>query len=127
MSGRDINFSDLCVLLVEDQLLIALDVEDMLRAIGVKTTYPASSADEGLQILSSTPPGIAILDINLGIGTSIPIADALAERKIPFIFATGYSDSALLPERLKSVPIVRKPYSEVALKSALSQALADVF
>ena len=62
---------------------------------------------------------IAVLDVNLGTGSSLDVAEELIKRDVPFVFATGYGDSVMIPERMKSIPVVRKPYSAEALKSAL--------
>jgi DNA-binding LytR/AlgR family response regulator len=51
------------------------------------------------------------------------VAEALVERKIPFVFATGYADSAIIPKALAKVPTVRKPYDSEQLTSAMTKAL----
>ncbi len=109
------------LLLVEDQLVIAIDVERMLAEQGAAAVDTAATAGEALQLLRRNPPDLAVLDVNLGTGTSMPVAEALAERGVPFVFATGYGDSVMIPEMFKSVPVVRKPYSEDGLVAALSR------
>lgn len=106
--SRDLG--SLSVLLVEDQMLIAMDVEQILYGAGVKTIATAASVAEAMDRLRDAPPGIAILDFNLGSETSEPIADALTKRGIPFLFATGYGDGSIIPERFAHISIVRKPY-----------------
>ena len=66
----------------------------------------------------------AILDINLGRDTSVPVAEELVRRGIPFVFATGYDDRSVVPDELLSIPVVRKPYDASALVKALSDRLA---
>ncbi|PZA09792.1 hybrid sensor histidine kinase/response regulator [Rhodopseudomonas palustris] len=118
-----LNIASATILLVEDQLVIALDAEDMLGAMGAKSVISVASADEALLTIARTPPTLAILDVNLGAGSSLPIADELTRLGIPFIFATGYGDTAMIPGRLRDLPIVRKPYSIESLRAALAVVL----
>lgn len=112
------------VLVVEDQFVIALEAEHLLSDLGVGAVETATSVAEAMLKIERSMPDVAILDVNLGDGrTSVPIAEALARLRIPFVFATGYGDSAMLPPALFGLPIVRKPYSSRALASALASAL----
>ena len=110
------------VLLVEDQLVIALDAEEMLRGLGASKLTTVATAHEALALIATEPPQAAVLDVNLGIGNSIPVAEELVRQGVPFVFATGYGDSVMIPEKLRGVPMVRKPYTADSLKSALIQA-----
>lgn len=114
------------VLLVEDSLLIALDAEAMLQEAGAATVEVVSNAGAALDYIAAKNCSVAVLDINLGRGTSIPVADELAKRAIPFIFASGYNDSATIPERFRHVPIVVKPYSIGGLINTISEAVGIV-
>ncbi len=116
--------SGLKVLLLEDQLVIALDAETMLETCGVGGVDTAATAAEALRILVATEPDIAVLDVNLGAGNSFPVAEELERRKIPFIFATGYGDRTIIPNSLRHVPVVRKPYDPDALAATLARAIA---
>jgi CheY-like chemotaxis protein len=113
----------LMVLLVEDQALIAMDTEDLLRSLGAAEVVTAPTVDMALNQLSQTRPDCAVLDLNLGVETSEPIAFALQERGIPYVFATGYRDSVAIPRIFSDVPVVRKPVSHDNLSRQLSQAL----
>ena len=99
------------VLLVEDQLLIAMDLERILDTQGPRGIDTVASVTEALQRLEKVSPDLAILDVNLGGETSALIADELARRGIPFAFATGYSDRSLIPERFGAAPVIRKPFT----------------
>ena len=99
------------VLLVEDSLIIAYDAEDILDRLGAREVLTAASAANALELIERTRPSLAMLDINLGEGTSLPVANALADLGIPFFFATGYGDQAQLPERHADRPILQKPYT----------------
>jgi CheY-like chemotaxis protein len=111
------------VLMVEDQLLIAMDVETMLTHEGAASVETASSVKEALIALAIMRPDVAILDVNLGNGSSVPVAQALCERGIPFVFATGYGETSLIPASMDDVPIVRKPYDLASLVAAMTTAM----
>jgi DNA-binding response OmpR family regulator len=111
------------VLVVEDQLVIAMDVEAVLADHGVKAIDTAATSSEAFRILASNPPDVAVLDVNLGQGTSIPVAEELKRQHIPFVFATGYGDTAMIPESLSSAPVVRKPHDPATLVAAVAASL----
>ncbi|KQZ55043.1 signal transduction histidine kinase [Rhizobium sp. Root149] len=124
-STREISdtLQEIEVLLVEDQMLVAADVEIMLAENGVHNVTTAPSVDEAMKRLKNFTPDVAILDVNLGTGTSLPIAEELERRGVPFIFATGYSDRSVVPASF-SAPVVRKPYEATALVGAVLRVLA---
>ncbi|PZQ47303.1 MAG: signal transduction histidine kinase [Rhodovulum sulfidophilum] len=112
------------VLVVEDQLLIAMELEQILEDLGHEVLATATSPSEALAVLAGARPDVAILDVNLGDATSEPIAEALAGRGVPFLFATGYADGGAIPERFRSVPAVRKPYGPEDVDRGLRRLLA---
>lgn len=99
------------VLIVEDNFIIAMDVEELVTELGATIVHIASSCDQALSAIKSAEITAAILDFNLDNDTSVSVADALQERGIPFVFATGYSDLSILPERYQSQPLLKKPYT----------------
>ena len=99
------------VLLVEDSLIIALDAEDILRRLGADDVHGAASADAALAALAEFTPDFMVLDVNLGAGTSFPIADWARGRGVPYIFATGYGQEAELPPEHRGAAILQKPYT----------------
>ena len=111
------------ILLVEDHLLIALDAEAMLQQVGAASVEVVSNAQAALVFLAARKCSVAVLDINLGRGTSIPIADELVKQKIPFVFASGYNDSSTIPERFRHIRLVTKPYTAAGLSTALSETV----
>ncbi|OUM22584.1 signal transduction histidine kinase [Pseudomonas putida] len=113
-----------CVLILEDQLVIAVGLEQILNDAQIKDVITASSEAEAMQLLASRTPDAAILDVNLGTGTSISVADELVRRQVPFLFATGYGDGISIPEHLKKVPVTRKPYDANSILASL-QGLLD--
>ena len=113
------------VLLVEDQVLIAMDPEDYLRDHGAAQVAIAPFAEAALRQIQADRPDVAVLDVNLGDHSSASVAEHLASLGVPFVFATGYGDSSMAPEAMRSIPVVRKPYTEDVLIAAISNALAS--
>lgn len=114
------------VLLVEDSLIIALDAEEMLLGAGVERVDTASGVEEALRLIGSARPDFAVLDVNLGKGTSFPVADELVALGIPYVFASGYGNDAGFPGVHSRVPVVDKPYTADRLINAISQHLRDL-
>lgn len=117
------QLAGISILVVEDQSLIAMDVEDALRTMGADDVRLASDAEDALRALVSFTPQIAVLDFNLGSTTSETIAEDLSERGIPFIFMTGYSDQSSIPERFRHIEVVRKPINNLSLASRIVTVL----
>ncbi len=117
------KLSELEILLVEDQMLIAADVEAMLADEGIQKVVTSPSVSDALRRLKDFTPDVAILDVNLGSSTSLPIAEELQRRDVPFIFATGYSDRSVIPATF-SAPVVRKPYEVTAIIGAVNKVLS---
>lgn len=107
------------VLLVEDSLLIAMDTEDVLLGFGVGEVRLASSVDHALAEIGRQAPDFAVLDLNLGSETSLPIARELQRLGVPFVFATGYGEKAMLDPDLKGVEVIVKPYSAADLRHGM--------
>jgi len=119
------NYLDgLDVLLVEDQSLIAIDMEETLLGLGAKTVRAAPGNFEARAAIALGSPDCAVLDFNLGEETSAAVADDLAGLGVPFVFATGYGDSVMIPDRFRDVPVVRKPVSAAVLADRLGAARA---
>ncbi|WP_022963939.1 response regulator [Halopseudomonas pelagia] len=110
------------VLVVEDEMTIALMIEEMLLDLGAQVIGPESRLDAALPLAGEASLDAAILDVNIRGGTSYPVADILAARGIPFIFCSGYNDWAL-EERHRDRPRLTKPYSLKALQDQVKQLL----
>ena len=108
------------VLLVEDNMIIALEAEDMLAALGADDVLVASNVAEALRLLTIETPSFALLDINLGSETSWPIASRLRELGVRYAFATGYNDGIDTPMEHRSAPLVTKPYTKDSLSRAVT-------
>lgn len=109
------------IMLVEDQLVIALEAESVLGDHGAHVET-AATAGEALRLLGQVTPDVAVLDVNLGSGTSFAVADELMTRNIPFVFATGYGATGTIPPSYAQAPIVTKPYQAESLIGAICKA-----
>jgi len=118
----DSALSGQAFLLVEDQSLIALDTEELLRRLGARDVRLSPDATHAVLTLGAFKPDAAVLDFNLGEGTSEQVADHLIAMGVPFVFATGYGDSVMIPEHLRAVPVVRKPASAASLTAQIGEA-----
>ena len=107
------------LLLVEDSMMIALDAQAMLQNCGAEVEVAATTSD-ARRALKLNAFDAAILDVNLYIETSFAVAEDLQERSIPFVFATGYGETVIVPERFKDIHVVSKPYAEDTLRAALA-------
>ena len=106
------------ILLVEDEVLIALSAMDMIEDLGATVVGPAHDLDSGLALARTEALDGAVLDVNLNDARSDPIADALSERSVPVLFATGYRNSAPA-----GFDLIVKPYTASMLGAALSSLL----
>jgi CheY-like chemotaxis protein len=113
----------LTVLVVEDETLIFLLIEDMLRELGCSQVLHATGVSEALALLDKSLPDVAVLDVNLAGEAAFPVAARLAASKIPFVFATGYGRHGV-PAEWAPKPIVQKPFRLETLAAALRGVLA---
>ncbi|MBR1137955.1 MULTISPECIES: HWE histidine kinase domain-containing protein [Bradyrhizobium] len=109
------------VLIVEDNLIIAMGAEVILLELGARHVETAASVNHALKAIERALPSFALLDINLGAESSLPVGYRLKELGVPFMFATGYGERAPLPAELSDAPIVQKPYTRELIEKALSK------
>ena len=83
---------------------------------------PVGLLDRALSLADNLPIDLALVDVNLNGVSSFPLAAALAARKIPFVFATGYGTAAI-ERRWSGVPTLQKPFQTSDLAAAMSRAL----
>lgn len=114
---------NICVLLLEDDALISIDAEDMLRSLGVSQVHVAHTLDEARAIAARERVDVAVLDLVIGHERCLDFAGDLLGARVPIVFASGMRDDAGLPETLRAAPTVDKPYSSQALHGALARAL----
>lgn len=106
------------LLVVEDEFVIALDLQGLLEAAGHEVVALAASVADALALLHGGDGGGgapaldgAVLDVNLRGEPATPVADALAARGVPFVFVSGYG-AAGRPPGHEGAPVLAKPYSE---------------
>jgi CheY-like chemotaxis protein len=112
------------ILVVEDELMIRMLLEDMLGELGYTVAAEAGRIDEALQAAKTADFDLAILDVNLEGEPVLPVADVLAARGRPFVFATGYGERGL-PEAYRDRPTLKKPFQMDGLKQLLQSALQE--
>jgi DNA-binding NtrC family response regulator len=111
------------VLIVEDELLIALNLESMVEDLGCRVLGPAGSLDDALAVLSDGTPDAALLDVNLRGSSVTPVAWECRNRGIPFALITGYGRLELGEPILDSAPRLRKPVNSQAVLVMLKTLL----
>jgi CheY-like chemotaxis protein len=110
------------VFLVDDELMIRMMVAAMLQELGYRVASEAGRVEEALGLVQRTEFDIAIIEINLHGEPVFPVAKAIKARNRPFIFATGYSASAL-PSEFSDRPALQKPFQIEILKKLLEVTL----
>jgi CheY-like chemotaxis protein len=116
------DLSNRKVLVVEDEMMIAMLIEDMLGEFGCELVGPATNVPRALELIGKESIEVAILDLNLDGQDTYAIADALHQKNVPFIFATGYGSTGLRKE-YGNQPVLQKPFQQKDLEIALAQAL----
>jgi CheY-like chemotaxis protein len=99
------------ILVVEDEMLIAILIEDMLQDLGCHVVGPVSRLDAALRLAHEEPLNAAILDVRIRGGQVYSVAEELLARNIAFVLASGYGDWAL-PESLRDQPRLTKPFRQ---------------
>jgi two-component SAPR family response regulator len=109
--------------LLEDNLIVALEAEDLLRALGAAAVTAVSSVSGAISLADANGFDFAVLDIQLGFENSLNFAERLRRAKVPFVFASGYGDQSISGESRISELIVSKPYDRESLSSAIALTL----
>jgi len=113
------------VLIIEDEPIIAMDLENLLTELGHKVVATAATRDEAVAKAHSERPGLVLADINLGEGGSgiDAVADILASFDIPVIFVTAYPERLLTGERPEPTYLIAKPFLPETVQATVGQAL----
>lgn len=114
------------VLLVEDNMLLALETETLMLALGATQVVMASNVADALRLIDHRTPDFALLDVNLGPEMSWPVAERLRALGVRHIFATGYGDSIEYPIIHRSTRCITKPYTSEAIARAAGEASLKV-
>ena len=113
------------ILVVEDEFLIAMELESTLRRGGYQVLGPAPSVRVALELLQRDRPDAAVLDVNLAGERVTPVAEVLRSMSIPFILASGYGAADLNADRvLRAATNIGKPSVAERLLRELSGLLA---
>lgn len=111
------------ILIVEDEILVAMNLEDMLGELGHNVVSIATHITQASALASSSEIDLAILDLNLSGVLSFPVADMLRQRRIPFMFATGYGSQGMT-ENYRDEVVMVKPYGLHELQSAINNVIS---
>jgi CheY-like chemotaxis protein len=112
------------VLIVEDELIIAMELESLLGRLGCVVLDAAPTVKRALRAVGHQQADVAVIDMNLQGKRATPVAEALQEQGVPFVVVNGYG-SERLPERaLQDVPCMRKPVNEHQLANVICEVLA---
>ena len=111
------------ILVVEDNFLAAEVVRDALERSGCTVVGPVGRVADGLHLAEQEKLDGAVLDINLNGDRCFPIAHALANRGVPFVFLTGYDSSTVIPAELRATPRLAKPVLEQQLIGVLGDLI----
>lgn len=106
------------ILIVEDEILVAMNLEDMLGEIGHSVIAIATRITQASAMATSSEIDLAILDLNLAGSLTFPVAEILRQREIPFMFATGYGSQGMT-EKYRNEVVLVKPHGIHELQSAI--------
>lgn len=113
------------VLLVEDEYLIALDAEQILRDLGAERVDIVSTYEKAAAAAANGRFDLVVLDLNLNGKLSFPIAEAFGRRGVPVVFASGYELRTRPLPGFPGGPVVTKPYSAERFREAVETAIAN--
>jgi CheY-like chemotaxis protein len=112
------------ILLVEDEMLVAVLIEDLLEDLGCTTLGPFGTLKAALEAAETEIFDLAVLDVNLGGERAYGVAELLSHRNIPFLFLSGYGQSAMPADR-PDWKVCSKPFRREELASALAHQLVS--
>ncbi len=113
------------VLIIEDEPLIAMQLEDLVCALGHTVCGMAATRGQVLDVLARARPGLVLADIQLADGSSglDAVDDILAIAPVPVVFITAFPERLLTGERTEPTYLVTKPFQEASVRAAIAQAL----
>jgi CheY-like chemotaxis protein len=113
------------VLIIEDEPLISMQLEDIVRSLGHDVCGTAATRTQAQQVIADQRPGLVLADIQLADGSSglDAVDDILAFGDLPVIFITAFPERLLTGDRPEPTYLVTKPFQETSVRAAISQAL----
>lgn len=122
----DKPLKDLRILVMEDEYLIAMDVEQICHDHGAEDVVILRTLKElGDRTIVERDISVAVVDVMLGGESTVEFAKSLRESRIPFVFATGYAENEHLFEAFPGIRVVGKPYSGPTLITAIMEAMIE--
>ena len=112
------------ILVVEDDALLALGYDQILKDAGAEVVGPVATVDEATTLAIANGIAVALLDIRLGDDEVWPVARLLAGKGVPFVFCTGHFDPATLPAEWSERPVLTKPTRPKQVIAALAEVVA---
>lgn len=122
ISDKHAALAGLRLLIVEDEMLVAMLLEDLLGSVGCEVVK-APNVAKALALIESEQIDGALLDVNLHGGRAYPVATELKQRDIPFVFTTGYDENAI-DECWRDRPVLRKPFTLDELEPVVALTFA---
>jgi light-regulated signal transduction histidine kinase (bacteriophytochrome) len=120
---RDVKTKAYRILVVEDAFLLVTLLQDVFDALGWEMVGPATRLVDALRLARHETFDAALVDVNLDGTMSWEVALVLKHRGIPFVFGTGYSVSAVLPDGLTGSPVIGKPYQLSELQQVIRRVI----
>jgi CheY-like chemotaxis protein len=117
------DFSGRRALLVEDEGAVALLIEDMLAELGFDVVASVARLSEACKVASMEALDFALLDVNLSGEFVFPVARILSQRRIPFLFSTGYGGAGI-PEEFRHCSAIAKPFTILQLQETIQSVIA---
>ena len=113
------------VLIIEDEPLISMQLEDLVKGLGHDICGTAATRTQAQEVVANNTPGLVLADIQLADGSSglDAVDDILAIDSVPVIFITAYPERLLTGDRPEPTYLVTKPFQEATVRAAISQAL----
>jgi DNA-binding response OmpR family regulator len=119
MQGREYALEGLRILVVEDEALIAMMLEDVLKQSGAIVLGPVGTAAQAVTLIEQNSLDCAILDYKLIDGSSLRVADALVKLDVPFVIASG-CDASVMDSRYPNAPFLEKAFDRAELLAAIA-------
>jgi CheY-like chemotaxis protein len=119
-----VRLDGLRVLIVEDELLVAMELEDLLGRLGCRVVEAAPTIGRALRAVARQQADVAVLDVNLHGERVTPVAEALREQGVPYVLVTSYGRDRLPEGALQEVPCLAKPVDRHKIASAIAAVVA---
>ncbi len=110
------------ILLVEDEMLVSMLIEDVVKELGCEVVGPAADRDVALSLAETEDVDVALLDVNLGGEPVFPVADVLRTRGVPFAFISGYGQNGVA-DRYADVPTLAKPFRLASVEDTIADLI----